>query len=45
AMGLPLPTAFAVVAAPCVIAGIAVFALGAGAKRAPVGDAVAGEQA
>ncbi|RQR52370.1 MFS transporter [Burkholderia sp. Bp9140] len=48
AMGLPLPTAFACVAAPCVIAGIAVLALGAvraGAKRAAAADAIAGEQA
>lgn len=46
AMGLPLPSAFACVAVPCVIAGVAVFALGvqrAGAGRAAAG-AIAGEQ-
>ncbi len=48
AMGVPLSTAFAVVAAPCVIAGIAVLALGvvrADASRASSADGIAGEQA
>ena len=47
AMRLPLSTAFAFVAVPCVIAGIAVLALGvvrASAKRTAV-DAIAGGQA
>ncbi|KWF32022.1 4-hydroxybenzoate transporter [Burkholderia diffusa] len=48
AMGLPLSTAFAFVAVPCVIAGIAVLVLGAvraGAKRTAAAEAIAGEQA
>ena len=48
AMGLPLPTAFAFVAVPCLIAGIAMLVLGAvraGAKRATAAEAIAGEQA
>ena len=47
AMGVPLSTAFAVVAAPCVIAGMAVLALGvvrADAARMPAAKAIAGEQ-
>ncbi|KWH33567.1 4-hydroxybenzoate transporter [Burkholderia cepacia] len=48
AMGVPLSTAFAVVAAPCVIAAIAVLALGAvraGAARVPAAKTMAGERA
>lgn len=48
AMGVPLSTAFGVVAAPCVIAAIAVLALGAvraGAARVPAAKTMAGERA
>lgn len=48
AMGVPLSTAFAVVAAPCVIAALAVLALGvvrAGVVRAAAADGMAGRQA
>ncbi|KVK93303.1 MFS transporter [Burkholderia territorii] len=48
ATGLPLSTAFAFVAVPCVIAGIAVLVLGAvraGAKRTAAAETIAGEQA
>ncbi|WP_175750536.1 MFS transporter [Burkholderia anthina] len=45
AMGLPLPTAFACVAVPCVIAGGAVFVLGVQRAGRTAADAIAGEQA
>lgn len=48
AMGVPLSIAFAVVAAPCVIAAVAVLALGvvrAGVVRAAAADGMAGRQA
>ncbi|MBJ9924972.1 aromatic acid/H+ symport family MFS transporter, partial [Burkholderia cenocepacia] len=48
AMGVPLSTAFAVVAAPCVIAAVAVLTLGvvrAGAARVAAADGMAGRQA
>ncbi len=48
AMGVPLSTAFAVVAAPCVIAGMAVLAVGvvrAESTRVTAAKAMAREQA